>query len=396
MKNDKEFYNILDECLERILTGGETVEQCLASYPEHATALEPLLQTALDTKETLEIAPRPEFKERVKYQILTELRDMEERKQRRFSLLGWQPQWATAVIAVLVLLMASGGTVAAAGNSMPDQPLYPVKLATERVRLALTPSELGKAEYYAELVDRRVNEIVNMADKGKLKHMEKATERMNNQLMAMAVLVGTEGSAPGVLTMPPAVPEASPALPEAAKEAPAVTAEPEEQRPGMMMAPPPPKAKGPEKMKPEITAAPAKPAPEKAPVLAPTPAAVPSPEDEVEEEDEDEDEVVVPFDSLPDAVKSAAARLLGSEGEMKAEKEIEDGVALYEVEVEKNGQAQSVELTENGDLIEYEAEIPAAQLPPAVLSAIKSKYPNATIREAESVQNLSFSPQRRR
>ncbi len=296
MKNDKEFFNILDECLERILAGGETVEQCLASYPEHAAALEPLLQTALDTKETLEIAPRPEFKERAKYQILTELRDIEERKQRRFSLFGWQPQWATAVIAVLVLLMASGGTVAAAGNSMPDQPLYPVKLATERVRLALTPSELGKAEYYAELVDRRVNEIVNMVNKGKLKHLEKTTERMNNQLMAMAVLVGAEEGAPGVLTVPPAMPEAVPALPEAVREAPAVTVEPEEQRPAMMMAPPPPettaqapppaRAGEPQKGKPEITVAPAKPVPEKAPVLAPMPAAVPSPEDEVEDEDE--------------------------------------------------------------------------------------------------------------
>jgi hypothetical protein len=298
MKNDKEFFNILDECLERILAGGETVEQCLASYPEHAAALEPLLQTALDTKETLEITPRPEFKERANYQILTELRDIEERKQRRFSLFGWQPQWTTAVIAVLVLLMASGGTVAAAGNSMPDQPLYPIKLATERVRLTFTPSELGKAEYYAELVDKRVNEIVNLVDKGKLKHMEKTTERMNNQLMAMTVLVGTGEGAPGVLTIPPAVPEAVPALPEAVREAPAVTVEPEEPRPSVMMAPPPPEAATqaplptragePQKRKPEITAAPAKPVPEKAPVLAPIPAVVPSREDEVEEEDEDE------------------------------------------------------------------------------------------------------------
>jgi hypothetical protein len=287
----------LDECLDRILTDGETIEQCLASYPEHAAALTPLLQTALDTKETLEITPRPEFKERAKYQILSELRDMEERKQHRFSLFGWRPQWATAAIAVLVLLVASSGTVAAAGNSMPDQPLYPVKLATERVRLALIPSGLGKAEYYAELVDKRVNEIVNMANEGKLRHMEKATERMNNQLMAMTVLVGVEEGTPGVITVPAAVPEAVPALPEPVREAPAVTVEPEEQKPGMMMAPPPPEASTqaprhgagePRKGKPEITAAPTKPVPEKAPVLAPIPAAVPSPEDDLEEEDEDE------------------------------------------------------------------------------------------------------------
>jgi len=301
MKNDKELANIFDECLERILTGGETVEQCLASYPGHAAELEPLLQTALSAKETLDITSRPGFRERARHQILTELRDVAEREQRRFSLFGWQPCWATAAIAVLVLLIASSGTVAAAGNSMPDQPLYPVKMATERARLVLTPS--GKAEYYAKLVDRRVNEIVSMAEKGKLERVEKTTERMNNQLMAIAVLVSTEEGAPGVLTAPPAVPEVVPAPTEVTSEAPMMLVEPEELEPGAVMAPPPPeiaitapappqlKAGEPRKGKPEITAAPTRPVPEKAPVLAPAPAAVPEPEGEAEEE-EDEDETL--------------------------------------------------------------------------------------------------------
>ena len=279
MKDNRELVNIFEECLERILTGGETVEQCLAGYPEYAAELEPLLQTALEAKETLEIAPRPEFRERARYQILTELRDIEERKQRRFSLFGWQPRWATAAIAVLVLLVASSGTVVAAGNSLPDQTLYPVKLATERVRLALTPSTLGKAEYYAKLVDKRVSEIISMSDKGKLKQVEKTTERLNNQLMAMTLLVGTGDGGAGV----PAV-------------SPAVLVAPEEPKPAVMMAPPPPEAATkapppakpgePQKRRPAITVAPAQPVPEKAPVLAPTPAAIPEPEDEVEEEGE--------------------------------------------------------------------------------------------------------------
>ena len=300
MKNDKELDNIFEECLERVLTGGETIEQCLASFPEHATELKPLLQTALAARETLEIAPRPEFRERARYQILTELRDMEERKQHRFSLFAWQPRWATAVIAVLVLLMASGGTVAAAGGSMPDQTLYPVKLVTENVRMALIPSKLGKAEYYAELVDKRVSEIVNMAEAGKLEHLEATTRRMNDQLMAMSVLVGTEEIAPVALTAPPAAPEDVLAPAETAVEAPAMLVAPQEPQPGVMMAPPLPEAAAekspparagePQKGKPGIKATPARPIPEKAPVLAPTPAAVPEPVIEVAEEDKEKEE----------------------------------------------------------------------------------------------------------
>ena len=46
MKANNELNNILDECLEKVLSG-ESIEQCLQAYPEQAAELEPLLQTAL-------------------------------------------------------------------------------------------------------------------------------------------------------------------------------------------------------------------------------------------------------------------------------------------------------------------------------------------------------------
>ena len=153
---NKDFDNILDECLERMLTGGETLDECLRSYPQYEDELRPLLETALITRQATEITPRPEFRERARYQFEAALRDMEEKKQRRsFFNWGWQPRWATAAVAVvLVLLLSGGGTVAAASGSMPGQVLYPVKLATEQARLAFTFSELGKAEVYAQHLER--------------------------------------------------------------------------------------------------------------------------------------------------------------------------------------------------------------------------------------------------
>ena len=186
MKETKEFNNILDECLERLLVRGETLEQCLVSYPEQAGELEPLLQTALATKKALAIQPRPEFKARARYQLGSALREVNPR--RRFFFLGWQPRWATAVAAVLILLLGGGSTVAAAGNSMPDDLLYPVKLATEQVQLALTFSNMGRAELHAELVDRRVAEIIYMADKGDAQQVEVIARRLDNHLVMLAGL----------------------------------------------------------------------------------------------------------------------------------------------------------------------------------------------------------------
>ena len=43
---DKVFEEILNDCLERLLIKGESIESCLAAYPQHADALKPLLETS--------------------------------------------------------------------------------------------------------------------------------------------------------------------------------------------------------------------------------------------------------------------------------------------------------------------------------------------------------------
>ena len=211
-----EFDNILNECLERILAGGETLEQCLSRYPEQAAELESLLQTVLVSQKAVSIKPRPEFREKARYQFQAALQEIVEKRERRFSFFNLQPQWSAAIVGVIIVLLVSSSTVMAAGNSMPDGALYPVKLATEAVRLKITPSMLGKAEFYAQMIDRRVTEIVKMADKGKPKQVERTAEKLNTHLIAMVNL------APPVTEEP--VAEEAPALfmapvPEAATEA---------------------------------------------------------------------------------------------------------------------------------------------------------------------------------
>jgi hypothetical protein len=184
MKRDREFDEILNECIEQVFKG-EPIEACLATYPEHAAELKPLLQTALDTRQAAAIMPRPEFRQRAAYEFQAAVRNLGQKRRKGFR---WQVRLVTALSVIVIILMAGTGTVAAASNSLPDQALYPVKLVTEDVQVALTPSALGKAELYAEFADRRVEEIVVMADEGKVKQVEKATARMNDHLAAIANL----------------------------------------------------------------------------------------------------------------------------------------------------------------------------------------------------------------
>ena len=215
MKKTKELNNILNDCLERLLVKGETIEQCLQSYPEHAAEIEPLLQTAMATKKAVAIQPSPEFKARARYQFQSALQEV--KPKRALPFFGWQPQWAVAIAVVLVVLLAGGGTVTAAGYSMPDSPLYAVKLATEQVQLTLTPSDIGKAELHAKLADRRVAEIVYIANKGKPKQIEQIAQRLNKHLAMIASLSlvekGVEREMPVLAPAPQQVEEGAEAVP---------------------------------------------------------------------------------------------------------------------------------------------------------------------------------------
>jgi len=151
-------------------------------------------------KQASAIEPGSEFKARARYQFHSALQEMGPKK--RLSFFGWLPRWATVVAIVLVLLLAGGGTVAAASNSMPDEPLYPIKIASEQTRLMLTFSALGKAELYANLADKRIDEIVYVANKGDTKQVEVTAQRLNYTLIRIATLVSEQRRGSEVMKAP--------------------------------------------------------------------------------------------------------------------------------------------------------------------------------------------------
>lgn len=66
-----------------------------------------------------------------------------------------------AILLVLFLLLGGTGvTVYAAHDSLPNAPLYPVKLLSEDAQLALTSQPENKLGLYLAFADRRVNEMV--------------------------------------------------------------------------------------------------------------------------------------------------------------------------------------------------------------------------------------------
>ena len=189
MKNKKEFENILDGCLESVMRGA-SIDECLELYPDHADELRPLLVTAAGAKRAVDIKPRREFRDRAGYEFQKAIREVETapavRRESIFQTL-LKPAWATMILIVIVLA-AGSGTVYAANSSLPGEPLYAVKTATESVRMAFAFSEEAKADLYVRLADRRVSEIVKMAEKGNAKEVENTTDKLEDHLLAMSNL----------------------------------------------------------------------------------------------------------------------------------------------------------------------------------------------------------------
>ncbi len=194
------FENILDECLDR-LSQGESLEQCLARYPEQAVELEPLLRVAMASQKAASLVePRPEFKARTRYEIQSQLHAKEQKTEpKKAGLVGWIPRWAVVVASVvLIFLLAGTSTVAASSSSMPDDTLYPVKLATERVRLGLSRGNISKARVQVRLADRRIKEIVYLAKKGDNRRLDRALLRLEGHMEAIEQVIEANADRPKV------------------------------------------------------------------------------------------------------------------------------------------------------------------------------------------------------
>lgn len=194
MLRSRRIDEIFAECLERVFNG-EAIEQCVEKYPEQAEELRKLLATAVAARKAAAVEPTPEFRERARYQLQAALREKAAAKtaaRPSFSW-HWQPRWAVALTAAVLVLISGSGTVLAANTSMPGQPLYAVKLASEKVKLAVTTSATAKAEVYAGLAERRVNEIVYLAANGEPERIEQVTRNLDLCLTNISNLSGGVG-----------------------------------------------------------------------------------------------------------------------------------------------------------------------------------------------------------
>ena len=115
------FDKILDECVDRI-NRGERLEDCLASYPEHAEELEPLLRAMLDTQTAYTFTPSSTTKMAARQRFNAALEELARRREEKRALFPRMLGWSRAGVAVAAVLL-----VALIGYFVLRPVLFPVE-----------------------------------------------------------------------------------------------------------------------------------------------------------------------------------------------------------------------------------------------------------------------------
>src|SRR5689334_16936330 len=114
---ERELLDALDDCMDR-LAAGQSVEQCLRSYPGHAAVLRPMLEAGLLARRarvsSIEVA---QAQDRVRFRLA-------QHRRRNRSSIRWLRVAASLLI---VFFFALGGLGIAAESSLPGDALYSVK-----------------------------------------------------------------------------------------------------------------------------------------------------------------------------------------------------------------------------------------------------------------------------
>lgn len=155
----------LDECLAA-LQRGESLESCLSRYPKHAQGLRSLLSLGQTIRRLPRSAPSSAASAAAWRRLRLRAQELRLARTRGAGSL-WLRSLAVAASLVLAVIIAGGGTVFAAQDSLPDSPLYRVKLASEDARLWFVFDETEKGDILLDQSDERTEEIIALLQKGK-------------------------------------------------------------------------------------------------------------------------------------------------------------------------------------------------------------------------------------
>jgi len=165
--NNKRSSEVLEECLNLIFTGQETVDSALARYPEYADQLRPELEAALWLHHRRAASDvRPGYVAASRQYLVNQIKLANQSPVLgKKPVLAWKPtifRLAFVALFFVVSAFAYYGGASAVNASLPGDRLYDLKLAVEDVQLSVASGSVTETELRIALAERRVNEVEDL------------------------------------------------------------------------------------------------------------------------------------------------------------------------------------------------------------------------------------------
>ncbi len=166
-----DFEDILDRCLADIAAGRETIDSCQRLYAAQSGQLAVLLQIAQQVRQAPPPAPLPTGKRRaLEARLLRRAGQLHSRPALRPAVPRvplWRRRAALALASFVVVFLLLSSVVTVSAASVPGDFLYPVKRATEQVRLTLAPPQ-QRVELNLEFAGQRLLELRTLKARGEI------------------------------------------------------------------------------------------------------------------------------------------------------------------------------------------------------------------------------------
>lgn len=179
---------VLEHCLADLEEERATGEECLARYPEFREELAPLLALAVELRAApdvvLPISAKEAIRERVTHLPLP--RQVQPVVMPRLAV---RPAYAL-VTSILALLLFGGGLALASAESLPGEPLYPVKRTLEQMALALLPGQ--EPTLRLDFAERRLQEAEALLQRGQIAAAQAVLGEYREELEAAFWLIAYE------------------------------------------------------------------------------------------------------------------------------------------------------------------------------------------------------------
>ena len=186
---------IIDRCLAAVQGGEWSVEDCLQRYPRLSDELRDIFRVSSRLGDASVVGLAPNQLRAAKMNLLNQLPDRDllvtkpgkiryrlQTTKRRFAM-----TWVI-IVSTILSLMTGTGAVLASSDALPGDALYGVKTLTENVQLMLGSDETDLV-LFGKFLDKRVQEMEQLIEQGRLEDLEESAQLYQNQTQTMTKLM---------------------------------------------------------------------------------------------------------------------------------------------------------------------------------------------------------------